>query len=151
MKGLFFIALLLGSMVVFQPLLNRMILEHKGLGFAALLNGSVVFVSTASLWLFMLSLPQKTPAILHQRPDGPFHWWFLLPGFLGFLLIITTPIMIKHLGAFTTVLAMILGQVITSLCLDALTQNIAINPSRIAGLALAMAGAYLSFKPSGLP
>lgn len=146
MKASFTVALCLGAMVVFQPLLNRMILEHKGLGFAAVLNGFIVFVLALLLWIALSFGFISPPSLLKLKPEGPFYWWYILPGIFGFMLVITTPIMIKHLGAFTTVLAMISGQIITSLVLDAMTQGIAITMPRLLGLALAIAGAYLSFK-----
>lgn len=145
MKISFLICLLLGAMIVFQPAINRLILEQKGLSFAVFLNGSILFLSACTLFFVIFSSSERIPLILQLKSAGTFRLWFLLPGIMGFCLVVTVPIMIKNLGALPTILAMLLGQIITSLVWDVFFENVAINASRVVGLALAFVGAYLSF------
>lgn len=140
-------AMLLGSLMVVQPTLNRLMLDIKGLSVASLINGTVVFALACFAFIIVNFQFMSTPALFRAKESGTFHWWFLLPGICGFLIIFISPMLIRELGAFTTVLALICGQIVTSLLLDATTQGIAITTPRLAGLALAVAGAYMSFRP----
>lgn len=148
MKLLFMAGFILGSLLVFQPALNRLILEEKGLSFAALLNGIILFLATTSLFLIISSSAYRWPPLLPLK-SGAFHWWYILPGLCGFLLVFLVPLMIKHMGAFPVILTMLLGQVTTGFLWDVFAQGSSISMERVLGLLLAMAGAYLSFKPVG--
>lgn len=140
-------ALALGSLMVVQPTLNRLMLDTKGLSNASLINGTVVFVFTLMAWLIINSPYVNTPAFFRAKESVAFHWWFFIPGLCGFLIIFISPMLIRELGAFTTVLALISGQIVTSLILDASVQGIPITKARLCGLGCALMGAYLSIKP----
>lgn len=147
MKLSFVLCFLLGSIVVFQPSLNRVIFEHKGLSFAVLLNGAILFVIAAIFFLAISLSPERFPDIFRFLPNRGFSWWYILPGIMGFLLVLLVPVMIKNLGAFPVVITMILGQVTTSFLWDIYQEGVSLSAARLLGLILVMTGAYFSFKP----
>lgn len=137
--------MLLGSLAVFQPVLNRMVFLEKGMGFGIVLNSvtgllSIVCFLTVFWWI------QKTPDALQFKIEGRFYWWFLLPGVMGLLVVSFVPLMIKHLGAFPTIAAMLFGQIVTSFLYDTLVLGYSFDTSRLIGILLTGTGAYLSFK-----
>jgi uncharacterized membrane protein YdcZ (DUF606 family) len=149
MKFLPLLSLLLGSLVIFQPAINRLVADAKGLSFAALLNASVILI-TASLFFLVISLmPERFPKHLRFISHGVWNWWFLLPGLIGFVLVLLTPVMIKNLGAFPTVSLMMLGQVSTSIIWDSYAEGIPFNMTRCFGVLLVLSGAYFSMRPVG--
>ncbi len=139
---------LLGTLVVFQPLLNRMIFDERGLSFAAWLNSVVLVTVATSVLLLCLYLGERCPEFLRPRMAGMIRWWYVVPGLLGLTLVLLVPLSMRQFGAFTTVLAMLVGQLGTSVVWDLVADGRPITPTRIAGLVCAGIGAYLSFKPA---
>lgn len=148
MKIFFLGSLLLGSIVVFQPMLNRMVLEDRGLSFAVWLNGCVLFLAASLLFFSVFLAPERFSEVLHFKGSGGFHWWYVLPGILGLILVLMVPVMFKNMGAFPTIIAMLCGQILTSFLVDSLAFGVPISASKIMGLLLATGGAYLSFNPN---
>lgn len=137
--------LVLGSLVVFQPALNRLILENRGLGFAVWLNGTVLLATASIFCLFIFYRPERFPELVRFKLSGPFHWWYVLPGLFGLMMVTGVPLMIKNIGALSTVLTMLFGQLVTSFFWDFLAGQ-PWSSARFFGLLLAGAGAYLSFR-----
>lgn len=148
MKLFFILNFFLGSLVVFQPSLNRMIFDHKGQSFTVFLNASVLFTLASLLFLVVYFAPEKFSPAFRFIPENNLRWWYVVPGAMGFLLVLCVPIMIKHIGAFPTIVTMILGQVATSFLWDVFQEGVAFNGYRMLGLVLVMAGVYFSFRPS---
>lgn len=146
MKWHIIVGLALGSLVVFQPILNRLIFEHKGLGFTVWQNANVLFILSSIFGALVIYFPDKFPAVMRLEKDGNFALWHLLPGFFGFLLVTLVPLMIKNLGASSTVIVMLSGQLITGFLWDSLVIGHAFNFMRFFGIILAFLGAYLSFR-----
>ena len=139
---------LLGSLVVFQPLLNRVILEQRGLPFAAWLNSVVLISLATSALLFCYLAGDRMPPYLRPRLTGEWHSWFLLPGLMGFTLVFCVPLAIRSFGAFPTIVAVLCGQVLTSFAYDLWSSGRPITSWRVLGLGCVLVGAYLSFRPS---
>ena len=148
MNLFFIIGLCLGSVVVVQPTLNRLIGEHQGMAMAALINGVVLFLSTSMFFLIIHSFPEKFSSIFHLRLGNGFRFWYVLPGLMGLSLVLMVPMTMKQIGAFPTVLAMLAGQIATSFYIDYAIHHQPFSFTRTAGLILALTGAYLSFKPT---
>ena len=139
---------LLGALVIFQPSLNRILLDQKGLSYAVLLNGCVVFSMAAIFIGAILFWSDRFPDYLRPKLGGDFRGWYFLPGLMGFTLVLLVPLSIRAVGAMSTVIAMLLGQLATSIVWDYFTDGRPIHSLRILGLAFAALGAYLSFRPA---
>jgi len=94
-------------------------------------------------------MPERFPKNLRFISQGAWTWWFVLPGLIGFLLVLFTPVMIKFLGAFSTVAFMMLGQVAASILWDTFAEGIPLNMTRCFGVFLVMSGAYFSLRANG--
>lgn len=147
MKIFFTISLLLGSVVVFQPMLNRMVLELRGLTFAVWMNACVLFLMASLLCALVYFFGAHLPEMFHFKAHHEFPLWFLVPGLLGFIFVFAVPLMFQALGAFPTVLAMLCGQMVTSFLVDVCVYGVPVSLSKVLGLAMAASGAYLSLRP----
>ncbi len=148
MKMNFFVCFMLGSLAVLQPSLNRLVFAQKGLSFAVFVNGAVVFSCVTLLFMAVNYSPDKFPTALRLSQEEASQWWYALPGLMGFILVMAVPMMIKNIGAFTTVVTMIMGQVATSFLWDLYQNTSALNSSRMIGMILVMAGVYFTFRPT---
>lgn len=148
MNLFFIVSLCLGSIVVIQPTLNRLIGEHQGMAMAALINGVVLFLSTSIFFLIIFSFPERFSQVLQFRSGNGFRLWYVLPGLMGLSLVLMVPVTMKNIGAFPTVLVMLAGQIATSFFIDYAINHQPFSLTRAVGLTLALTGAYLSFKPS---
>jgi len=142
------VPLLLGALAVFQPILNRLMLDLRGQSFVAWLNSLVLFTVASLTLLAIYTNSEKFPEYLRPKFNGEWRWWYVLPGLMGFLVVFNLPLAIRSFGSFSTILALILGQLLTSLVYDAYTSGQLPGLSRILGLVFALAGVYLSFRPS---
>jgi len=138
--------LLLGILVVFQPAINRHIMDERGLGFAIVLNHSVLFVLAMVTLGAFFALGNRVPDLVRPRFTGGINWWYVIPGFISFTLTALVPLAISSVGAVATVVGMLAGQLFTSLIWDTLSEGRPPTMPRIAGMVLAMAGALLSLK-----
>ena len=138
--------LLLGILVVFQPALNRQIMDRNGLGVAILTNHTTLFVLAMVSLGIILALGDRVPDILRPRAENGLQWWYLIPGLIAFTLTALVPFAITSVGAVATVVGMLAGQLLTSLVWDAVAEGRPPTWPRVIGMMLAMAGALLSFK-----
>jgi len=148
MKFLFLGCLALGSVAVFQPLLNRAIAEHKGLALAVWTNGLVLFSGANLLLLFVYLFSERCSESFTLKPEGPWSLWYLLPGTMGLALVIGLPLMIKNIGAFSTFMSFLSGQLLVSFAWDWYMQSQSPGAARFTGLMLALVGTYLSIRPA---
>lgn len=146
MNIFFFIALSLGSFIVIQPNLNRLIAEQHGLAMAAFINGLMLFLASSLLIFFIWHLGDKANTTLQIKANEAFKAWYILPGLMGLTLVMVVPLTMKNIGAFSTVIAMLAGQIATSFWLDSFINHQPISLARVIGLIMALVGAYLSFK-----
>lgn len=137
-------AFLLGTLLVFQPGINRNIMTQKGLGFAILLNGAVLFVLTFSFFVFLKWGGDKVPELFRLKSSGNLHFWYVLSGIFGFSLVACVPLVLASVGAVSTVVGMLAGQMITAILWDAFLEGHPPTFLRLSGLALALAGALLT-------
>lgn len=146
MKLNFLLPMALGALVVFQGVMNRQIGEVKGLSFAVFMN-AVVLVTVASTVLAGLFVwGQQAPDYLRPQLNPVWRWWYILPGLMGFMLVFNVPISMRGLGAFPTIVSMLLGQLLCSFIWDALAAG-SFNITRLAGLILTALGTYLAVRP----
>ena len=142
------LSFLLGSLVVFQPALNRVLLESRGLGFAIFLNGAIVFLLALLFLAFLWFSADRVPEFVRPKWRGVDHLWFVLPGLMGFTLVVSVPLCFRHFGAVSTVLVMLLGQLVTSFLWDFLWEEKPLQLARGVAVLLAFIAAYLSVRSS---
>ncbi|RZA25643.1 MAG: hypothetical protein EOP10_06235 [Proteobacteria bacterium] len=142
------VSLLLGVVAVFQPMLNRTILDTRGLTFAAWLSSFVLFLIATLIMAIVHFKSERFPDYMRPKFEGVWEWWFVLPGLFGFFLVFLLPLSMRSLGAFVSIVLLLLGQLFTSFIYDALVVGKPVTTARVAGLVFTLIGAYLSFRPA---
>jgi uncharacterized membrane protein YdcZ (DUF606 family) len=146
MKVIKFFPILLGGIGVIQAGMNRTIAETCGLSTATLINGVVVAICAALLFLPAYYFPNLFPDVVAFSGNKGFawQWWYLLPGFIGFCLVFFVPLIIRQVGTLPVFLGMIAGQIAVSIFWDTFYENIPFTGLRITGALLTVAGALLA-------
>lgn len=134
----------LGALLVLQPGFNKHIMTERGLGFAIVMNGFVLFVLTSSFLILLLALGDRLPEVFRIRHSSAMHWWYIIPGLCGFSLVVCVPLVLASVGAVSTVVGMLSGQLLTSMLWDAWVEGRSTSLLRILGVLLALGGAFLT-------
>ena len=142
-----------GACGVLQAGMNRIIAGHLGFTASLFLNGCVFLL----LGLLFLLLVWWKPTIVSES----FHlkwvfeeakWWWILPGILGFVLVLGLAFSVSRIGAAQTFVISIAAQIVISIVWDMLSDSGGqISWHRIVGACLAVAGAFLSSVKSFSP
>lgn len=142
------IPLLIGSFGVLQNTLNKNIAANMGLPLALVINNIVLLLSSL-FFFFILKLPgdDRLPGIFRTKLTENF--WnpqYVVPGLLGFFIIVTAPWSIEKVGATKVFVMIIVAQVVTSLAWDYWVESTAMPPMRLAGALIAAIGAFIAVK-----
>jgi transporter family-2 protein len=140
------IPVVVGVAVVLQGGFNRQVSQQWGMATTVLVNGVVFLGVAVLLWAIM----KLRPGILPREFLPPEHggavapWRFILPGVFGVLIVVGLPWAITRLGALGAILILLVTQLVVSMIWDALVEGVPVQPLRVAGTALALAGAWLA-------
>ena len=131
-----------GATLAFQAPANAVLARTLGDPvIAAALSFGIGFVILSAVALTRGGVPD-----LDGLREAP--WWALMGGALGALWVLAAILAVPRLGVVTMFSAMILGQLIAAVLIDALggfgLQARDINPQRLSAIALIAAGVYLS-------
>jgi len=131
----------LGGCGVLQAGLNRQIGKQWGLSTAIVVNAGILMIVATAFWILCRRFPSSFPENFHSRIEGSVpKWWFCVPAVCGFALVAGLPSLIPKLGATGVFLGMVVGQMCFSLLWDRWVEGAAVDPRRVVGAALAMAG-----------
>lgn len=136
----------LGAIAVLQGGLNRQIASDIGLSTAIFLNSFILLIVACVFILVCQFFPQWVPEVfppnwtmMHWR------WWFAIPAFCGFLLIVGIPASIPKLGALGVFLCIVVGQMTFSLLWDLKVEHMPLDSRRLIGAALALLGLIVTY------
>lgn len=145
MQFYYTVPILLGAMVVLQGGLNRHLGSNFGLSSAVMINASILFLTSALFYGILRWNPEIFPEILRPRPAQSSlpTWWYFIPGFCGFCIVLGLPWSIDTIGAGRSFVLLISAQILTGFLWDFSVNNI--NPSlvKLLGGVLAIAGSIL--------
>lgn len=138
--------LLAGALGVLQNAVNRKLADSLGLPFALVVNSLVLLAASCALYFALRSWPPESlPEIFRPRANwGAPSLPHLLPGLFGFTIITVLPWAIQRVGATRVFIGIVVAQLAVSLLWDVFAENLALSPTRIAGAALALAGALVA-------
>ena len=142
------VSFFLGFIVTAQSTINREVATKRGILQATLANNSVVVLVNALLFLGALYWAKRSTdgGTVGHAPTGeavPFWQWFV-PGLFGLTFVLGVPTIIREFGALRVTLGVLAGQLAMSLIWDATKEGIALSPTRIGGVVLVAAGAWLA-------
>lgn len=139
------IPFLIGTCAVLQSGLNKKFAESMGLGSAILVNNLVILsVSVIAIVVTRLVPETALPELFRPRSGWSYHWKLIFPGLLAFGIITLAPWAISRAGATRVFVGIIAAQVVVSLFWDYWVEALPASPTRLAGAALALAGALLA-------
>lgn len=138
--------LLVGTFSVVQNALNKQISPRISLPLSLLVNNAFVLFLSVAFFFALRTVPDETLPAMFRTRNGitDFSLKFLVPGLCGFLLITLAPFAIERAGATRVFIGIVVAQIAVSMLWDAFAESIPVSPTRLAGAALAMAGAWLA-------
>jgi uncharacterized membrane protein YdcZ (DUF606 family) len=145
---LFLFPLLIGAFGVLQNTVNKKVGDVIGLPSALVINNLVLLGCSLLLFFALRLAPEGSlPELFRQKGNfTDYGWKTLLPGLFGFFIITTAPWAIDRAGAARVFIGIIVAQVLVSLLWDYYAESIPVSPTRLAGAALALAGALLAVR-----
>ncbi len=142
--ALFGLAVLAGSLITIQSVLNSALGEKTGhLGSVLVLTLVSTFALVALIRLF------PGTADLRHLP-GLSQWYLYVGGILGIAILAAPIFLIPKIGATATLTGLVVGQLLLAILIDHFgafnMQRVAIDPTKIFGVVLLGVGAYLITK-----
>ena len=128
----------IGAFSVAQAGLNRRIAGEWGLSWAVLFNTLVLLL----IVLACLGLGYWAGKFSFSS----IKWWYLIPGIAGFIIVAGLPLSVARVGAMSTFMFLIAGQMIFSALWDKGFEGIPVSLPRVVGAVLVMAGAWIASK-----
>jgi transporter family-2 protein len=140
-RGVAFIsALAAGAFVALQPPANAALSKHVG-DLGAAFVSLVISISVIGALLLATGHPGRLSGITGFRPE------YAIAGLSGASIVVVSLVAVKPLGAGSLIALLVAGQLVVSIAADRFgwfgLHHVGIGPSRIAGLALVIAGTVL--------
>lgn len=138
------LALLLGTAVTAQGVVNGALAQRVPLAGAIFLNALVTFAGALLWWL---AAPGASRSLL---PSDPAPAWLFTGGLLGLCIITSAAFCFPRLGPGPTVALAVAAQLLTALALDHFGvggEELPVTPARLLGAALLLIGALLVLWP----
>ncbi len=149
MSPVIIVPFIVGIIAVLQASVNKKISSTLGLAPTVTLATGLLALQGLVLLFLTIKMKEKLPSIYHLRHQsfGEFiqniEWWYILPGLGAFVFIACMPWVVSKVGAFSAFLALICGQVFTSILWDFFQEGKPITIHKIIGAILVLAGALL--------
>lgn len=138
-------AFALGILSVLQGGMNKEIGESWGLPAAVFLNSLILATASFAFYLVTRNSPQWFSPIFHDHgsfKNIPPIWW-VLPGTMGFFLVMGIPPIISKIGAMNMFIGLVCAQVVTSILWDYFWEQHSISMVRLLGAVFSIIGAVL--------
>jgi|GEM_PF-2689276 len=141
-----FFAVLAGVFGVLQAGMNKEIADHLGFTASLLFNGFFFLGFNLLFFALVWIKPQAvSPDFAIHWGFSEFKWWWIVPGFLGFALVMGLAVGVSRIGATQTFVISVAAQILASIAWDIYSGSTQpITTLRIAGAGIAVIGAVLS-------
>lgn len=140
----FMLPFVIGALGVLQNTINKKFAANPGIPIALLVNSLVMIVLSVGFYFVMRQFPRNFPLYQPVENTPSVGLWLLVPGLMGFFIIAACPFALERAGATRVFIAVIAAQIVVSLLWDRYMDAQTIEPQRLAGAALALAGALLA-------
>lgn len=140
-----FLTVLIGLASVIQGGLNRQMGTIWGLPSTVLLNALTFLVAAVIYYIIGRFAPVTLPESVAEKAGFQSgEWWYILPGFLGFVFVIGIPYSIAKIGALQVFVGLVLAQMLGGLLWDRFVEGIDWSWSRLVGAGLAVLAVVLA-------
>ena len=140
-----FLSILAGVFGVWQAGMNKVVADSLGFPGSLLFNGVFFLVFNLIFFAIVFVKPKSFPAqFAIQWAFEDFRWWWVIPGLMGFALVMGLAVSIGRIGAVQTFVVSIAAQIFASIAWDLFQGDHQINKVRLAGAAVTMVGAIIA-------
>lgn len=139
------LSLAMGVGAVVQGGMNKKIGESWGLPGTMFVNNIVFFLISLATFFAARTWPQAMPQFFKDK--GSFAQtpgWYLAPGVIGFLVVLSMPLAIARMGALRVFVGLVAAQMVTSILWDLWVEKTPLNAYRVVGATLSAIGAIVA-------
>ena len=140
----FLMSTLAGSLGVLQAGLNKIVGDHLGFPLALVLNGVFFLFFNLIFFLFMLGNKSSGGEFGIHWGFAELKWWWMLPGFTGFVLVLGLALSVSRIGAVQTFVIALVAQTFASIAWDIWVREDSIHALRWMGALVAVGGGILA-------
>lgn len=138
-------SIIAGAFGVWQAGMNKVIADSLGFTFSLVFNGFFFLVFNLIFFIIVWVKPQSLPSEFAIRfAFEQFRWWWIVPGFMGFALVMGLAVSVGRIGAVQTFIISIAAQVFASILWDVLQSDQEINKIRLIGAGVTLVGAIIA-------
>ena len=144
MKLIYLLPIIIGMAGILQGGLNKEMSLKIGVGQTVLVGQPLTFIFGVLFYLVVKFFPGLFSPIYHLKaPLMTWKWWFIIPGFLGLLIVSLFPEAIHELGAVKTTVLIVAAQVIFSVFWDMTVEKLPISTFKWLGMVFAFISVVL--------
>ena len=134
-----------GAFGVWQAGLNKVVADSLGFTASLLFNGFFFLAFNLIFFGYVYVRPQSLPSeFAIQLSFSDFKWWWVLPGFMGFALVMGLAVSVGRIGAVQTIVISIAAQVFASIAWDVYVSDVELTRWRVIGAGVTLLGAIIS-------
>lgn len=134
-----------GAFGVWQAGMNKVVADSLGFTFSLVFNGFFFLFFNLIFFAYVLAKPGMLPAeFTVQWALNEFRWWWVVPGLMGFILVMGLAVSIGRIGAVQTFVISIAAQIFASVAWDMFAGDQEVNKMRLVGAGLTLVGAVVA-------
>lgn len=140
-----FFSIMAGAFGVWQAGLNKVVADSLGFTASLLFNGFFFLVFNLIFFFVVYVRPKAFPSEFSiQLAFQDFRWWWIVPGLMGFALVMGLAVSVGRIGAVQTFVISIAAQIFASIAWDMFTGEVELSKWRLVGAAVTLVGAVIS-------
>lgn len=139
------LSIMAGAFGVWQAGLNKVVADSLGFTASLLFNGFFFLVFNLIFFAYVYVKPSAFPQeFAIQWAFANFRWWWIVPGFMGFALVMGLAVSVGRIGAVQTFVVSIAAQIFASIIWDIFVSEVPLTRWRMIGAGVTLVGAVLA-------